>query len=200
MHGQQPSSDFVLNPAKPYVYIQFDHIGSRKPLRKGENDTGLWLRIVNNCRVPITVPTFGLTSDAPGAGVLDEVIPSEVPMAIIADAEPIATEASQKAGADKARVAPQGYSAEVYSMTRILPGKELLFSVPLNHVGDAWFMRVRFVLDVNKPSVGTGPYTYLEFFKFQISPSALGPSASKPALPVSAPAHEAEHSEGTKPQ
>ncbi len=28
--------EFVLNPEKPYVYLQFDHVGPRKPLRAGE--------------------------------------------------------------------------------------------------------------------------------------------------------------------
>jgi len=126
------------------------------------------------------VPTFGLTSGDAGAGVLDDVVPDEMSMKVITEpaelkfSEGNSTEVSPKSSADQAKVIhPPGYSAEVSSMTRILPGKELLFSVPLDHVSDAWFMRVRFVLDVNKPGVGAGPYTYLDFFKSQIPPSAL---------------------------
>jgi hypothetical protein len=175
--------DFVLNPAKSYVYVQFDHVGPRKPLREGEGNVGLWLRIVNNCRVPITVPSFGLTSGDPGVGVLDEVVPDVLTTSVSAGRDGLnlsETGTSQPAPSDPKNSLPQGYSAEVSSMTRILPGKDLLFSVPLNHVGDKWFMRVRFVLDVNKPSVGTGPYTYLDFFKAQIPPRALANTVAKP--------------------
>jgi hypothetical protein len=158
-------SDFVLNPAKPYVYLQFDHVGPRKPLRDGEGNVGLWLRIVNNCREPITVPTFGLTSGDPGVGVFDEIIPDMLTTSVTADPSGTAPAAPIRP--------PEGYSAEVFSMTHILPGKDLLFSVPLNHVSNQWFMRIRFILDVDKPSLGTGPYTYLEFFETQIPPGAL---------------------------
>ena len=167
MFGQEPISDFVLNPSRPYVYVQFDHVGPRKPLRGGEGNVGLWLRIVNNCRVPITVPTFGLTTGDPGVGVLDEVVPDNPRMSVSAEPDVInlSEEGSSRGNPSKATPVnpknnpPRGYSAEVFSLTRVRPGKDLLFSVPLNHVSDNWFMRVGFVLDVNKPSVGTGPYT-----------------------------------------
>jgi hypothetical protein len=171
MQGQQPMTDFVLNPSKPYVYLQFDHVGPRKPLHEGEDNVGLWLRIVNNCREPITVPTFGLPPGDPGVGVLDEVVPDILTTSVSADSDGI--DLSEGSTSTAAPVSPkdrppQGYSAEVFSMTRVLPGKDLLFSVPLNHVSNKWFMRVRFILDVDKPSLGTGPYTYLNFFKTQI--------------------------------
>jgi hypothetical protein len=38
---------FVLDQTKPYVYLKFDHIGSRTPVRDGEGNTGIWLRVVN---------------------------------------------------------------------------------------------------------------------------------------------------------
>jgi hypothetical protein len=53
-------------------------------------------------------------------------------------------------------------------VTRVLPGQSLLFSVPRNHVSRDWFMRVKFIPDVNKPSVGFGPLTELDFFNEQI--------------------------------
>jgi hypothetical protein len=175
--GQEPIPNFVLNPSMPYVYVKFDHVGPRKPLHEGEGQVGLWLRIVNNCRVPIKVPTFGLTTGDPGVGLLDEVVSDAVTVSVSSEPEEL------NLSTDRASTAishPQGYSAEVFSMTRILPGKDILFSVPLNHVSDQWFMRVRFVLDVDKPSLGTGPYTYLNFFKGQIPPSALSGSQTKP--------------------
>lgn len=197
MIGQQPVPDFVLNPSKPYVYVQFDHVGPRKPLYKGEGEVGLWLRIVNNCRVPIKVPTFGLTTGDPGVGLLDEVVPDAVAVSVSSEPDELNPSTGK---ASTASSHPQGYSAEVFSMTRILPGKDILFSVPLNHVSDQWFMRVRFVLDVDKPSLGTGSYTYLNFFKGQIPPSAPDGSQTKPGLPGDALLHESGHADPPKPQ
>lgn len=195
--GQQPVSDFVLNSSRPYVYVRFDHVGPRKPLHEGEGEVGLWLRIVNNCRVPIKVPTFGLTTGDPGVGVLDEVVSNAVAVSVSSEPDEL-NPSTDKASAASSR--PQGYSAEVFSMTRILPGKDILFSVPLNHVSDQWFMRVRFVLDVDKPSLGTGPYTYLNFFKGQIPPSALDGTQTKPVSPGDALLHESGHADPPKPQ
>jgi hypothetical protein len=152
------------------VYLQFDHVGPRKPLRNGESNLGLWLRIVNNCREPITVPTFGLTSGDPGVGVLDEIVPDTPTLSVAPDSSETTPAAPSQP--------PEGYSAEVFSMTRVLPGRDLLFSVPLSHVSDQWFMRIRFILDVGKPNLGAGPYTYLQFFKTQIPPEALIPNGN----------------------
>lgn len=202
MQGQQPMSDFVLNPSKPYVYLQFDHVGPRKPLHEGEDNVGLWLRIVNNCREPITVPTFGLPAGDPGVGVLDEVVPDILTTSVSADSDGI--DLSEGSTSTAAPVSPkdrppQGYSAEVFSMTHVLPGKDLLFNVPLNHVSNKWFMRVRFILDVDKPSLGTGPYTYLNFFKTQIPPGALAGAVTK-GSPQSTLLHESGHVDPPKPQ
>jgi hypothetical protein len=170
LHGQQLVPDFVLNPSKPYLYIQFDHVGPRTPIQEGEGNVGLWLRIVNNCREPILVPTFGLTTGDPGVGVLDEIVPNVVTTSVVPGGVPLAG-----GSAKPEKRPPEGYSAEVHSMTRVLPGRELLFSVPLNHVSDQWFMRVRVVLDVNRPTVWPRPYTYLEFLDFQIPPAGADP-------------------------
>lgn len=51
--------NFVIDPTKPYVYLEVDHIGPRRPMREDEPKVGIWLRWHNNCRAPITVFTFG---------------------------------------------------------------------------------------------------------------------------------------------
>ncbi|MGD0902528.1 MAG: hypothetical protein ABR924_06255, partial [Terracidiphilus sp.] len=53
------STNFIIDPAKPYVYLKFDHIGPRKPHQDGEGNTGLWLKVVNNCRIPIVFRASG---------------------------------------------------------------------------------------------------------------------------------------------
>src|SRR5712692_3054608 len=68
--------DFVIDPSKHYVYLKFDHVGDREPLSADEPSKGLWLRLVNNCRLPITVATFNTENPGPdpGIGVYDEVV------------------------------------------------------------------------------------------------------------------------------
>ena len=64
----------MIDPSKPYVYLIFDHIGKREPISKHEPATGIWLRLVNNCRVPVIIATFDPGTGDPGLGVYDEII------------------------------------------------------------------------------------------------------------------------------
>jgi hypothetical protein len=83
---------------------------------------------------------------------------------------------------------PEGYSSETAGIVRVQPGEDILFSVPLNHVDDDWYMRVRFALDLDKSSVAVGPFTYLPFYKWDI------PKESRQT--VATPPHEANHLDG----
>jgi hypothetical protein len=175
LHAQSAATGFVLDATKPYVYLQFDHVGPRKPLHAGEPPIGLWLRIVNNCKLPISVRSYGVTTGGAGVGVLDEVIPVPQEITVQADSGrmPLSSDGppTQKANEPAVKM-PEGYSAELSSVSDILPGKSLLFSLPRNHVSRDWFVRVKFWLDVSKPSVGTGPLTELDFFNEQIPASS----------------------------
>lgn len=175
-YAHSPDKSFVIDGTRPYAYLQFDHIGPRKPLHEGEPLVGLWLRIVNNCRVPIEVKSYGVPTGDPGTGVFDEVIPLQQDgITVQADSLEVPLSTGDKAVKEFANIAPtkipQGYSAELSSATRILPGGDLLFSVPRDHVSRNWFLRVKFTLAVNEPAVGPGPFTELDFFNDQIPTS-----------------------------
>ena len=159
--AQEKPTDFVLDSSMPYVYLKFDHVGPRTPLLPGEDPEGLWLRIVNNCRVPISVRSFGMTPDNQGISVFDEVIPAR--SAGVEIHHDISVE--DPPAKQPMKPLPHGYSAELYSTIQILPGKDLLISVPRNHVSRDWFMRVTIALDFDKSSRGVGPRTELDFFE-----------------------------------
>src|SRR5271168_5348839 len=76
-HQKRPLS-FVIDSSKPYVYLAFDHVGKRQPLSRHEPDRGLWIRLVNNCRLPITVATFDAETGDPGVAAADEILPVNV--------------------------------------------------------------------------------------------------------------------------
>lgn len=88
---------FLIDPAKPYVYLEVDHIGPRQPRAAGEPKIGIWMRLHNNCIVPIIVYTFGVPDFAfappsPGRneeiGVYDSVIANPRPWGFIRDQPP----------------------------------------------------------------------------------------------------------------
>lgn len=157
---------FVLDEAKPYVYIAFDHAGNRKPLGEGESKQGFWLKFVNNCRVPVTVGTFETGTGDLGIGVLHDVVPYEsgrVKGYPGPQAETPSKAARDGSSEGPATKPPAGYSAEVSSTTTIGPGESLPFSVPSNHLSPNWYLRVRFTLAVSPNRIGDQPYSYADF-------------------------------------
>lgn len=73
----QPSgagNTFRLNPAFPFVYLKFDHIGAGKKEFSNEPTTRIWLRLVNNCHLPIVVRG----GDRLDSGVAGEVFFEEI--------------------------------------------------------------------------------------------------------------------------
>lgn len=159
------SRSFVLNKAKPYVYIAFDHAGNRKPLGQGENEQGFWLKFVNNCRVPVTLATFEPGTGDPGTGVLYDVVPYQASGVKGFPGPQVETpsKAARDAPSTPDTKPPEGYSAEVSSMTTVAPGESVLFSVPSNHLSPNWYIRVRFILAVSPTRIGDQPYSYADF-------------------------------------
>jgi hypothetical protein len=150
---------FVLDESKPYVFIQFDHAGKRTPLSEDEPVTGLWLRLVNNCRVPISLRIFDAGKDNLGVGVYDEIISASASGFGYVDANGVS-----HGYATPSENPPKGYALdEVSSSTVIAPGASLLFSVPSNHVSRSWHLRVEFQLEPSKAGSGRQPHSFVEF-------------------------------------
>jgi hypothetical protein len=179
----QPRQDFVIDKTKPYVYLKFDHIGPRIPVQNGEGNKGIWLRVVNNCHIPIVLLGFNPPKGDPGVGLFDEIVREEPLLTFSANPEPEPEPQSADVNTPKAPVAnenseasdqqnhdqmPEGYSFELPGAIHVPPGQEILFSVPMNHVTDEWYLRVRFALDLDKSSATLGPYTYLPFHFYEI--------------------------------
>ncbi|SRR6266436_849858 len=156
---------FLIDSSKHYVYLKFDHVGDREPLSADEPSKGLWLRLVNNCRIPITVAIFNTENASPdaGIGIYDEVVshPSRLPI-LHFPSRP--SERRSKPAAPVQEQAPEGYSlADAFSTTTIAPGESLLFNFPLNHVGPSWGLQIRFYFELPGDSYGTGPYSVVSF-------------------------------------
>jgi hypothetical protein len=56
-------SELRLRKDMPTVYITFERAGKRKPLEQGESDQGVWLRLHNNTRWPLTLAMNGVPKE-----------------------------------------------------------------------------------------------------------------------------------------
>jgi hypothetical protein len=167
--AQGVPDSFVIDKSKPFAYLVFDHIGPRKPAQLGEGSEGIWLRVVDNCRIPIVFRSESAPEGDSGSTLEDEVVPVVPMLEILLTPEEL--DASKQRSLDRREALkhkPDGYQFEVSGVLRIEPGKDALFSVPRNHVGRFWFMRVKFALEVSRSALSIGPFTYLDFYDYQI--------------------------------
>jgi SAM-dependent methyltransferase len=155
---QEKPDNVAVDPSEAYVYIAFDHVGERKPVLKGEVPQALWLRLVNNCRLPITVAVFnlGTGSGVSETGVYYDILPAESGSL---DARSI----EQRHWWRKEKQ-PRGPAMSVGSSVRTLPpGGSLLFSVPINHVSPNWYLRVPFLLGPFNAEATRNVHSYVDF-------------------------------------
>src|SRR5580658_6733408 len=105
--------------------------------------------------------------DIAGVGLMDEVMENEPVLQIYSTPEE-GKEIQRQEKLQKLKRKPEGYSSETAGIIRVQPGTGILFSVPMNHVDDSWYLRVKFALDLDKSSVSVGPFTYLSFYEWNI--------------------------------
>jgi len=152
------TKDFLINPNRSFVYLKFDHIGKGIRFGEGEPTTRLWLRIVNNCRVSVVFTTFGVPDGSPKGeqGVMHEVV-ANAPPEIVIDYSPFDKRIGQvqePPGKPEEDAMPRGYFSHLASASSISPGEEILFSVPIDHIGKRWHMEIPFHFDLPP---GKGP-------------------------------------------
>jgi hypothetical protein len=82
------------------------------------------------------------------------------------------------------------------------PGGKLMFSLPMNHVGQAWHVEIPFRLGLKSNGTVRPPYSYLAFFWDDLPEAyrAQQSELSKPISPGSAQLHESGHADPLKPQ
>jgi hypothetical protein len=154
------ASDFVIDASKPYVYVKFDHKGDRKPAAEDEGTKGLWLHLVNNCRLPINVVVFDLGTGDPGVGVNYSVVPLG---------------GIHGPSVDQREKMPHGFHSDTGTTVDILPGRYLLFSIPSDRVGKHWYIQVRFDFTLPGPMEGYHPYSLVDFMWEDIPKGSRSP-------------------------
>jgi len=170
-------SDFIIDSSKPFVYLKFNHIGLVKPNPDSTAENYLWLKVINNCRLPIVFSSQGPLPGYPGVSIEDEVVEQEQGIQVISNLDMEDFDKHQELRKERLKHKPQGYSFEVSGVVHVQPGKEIIVSFPLNHVDDFWYLRIKFAFDLNRSSASLGPYIYLPFYKWDIPKSE---STNKP--------------------
>ena len=109
------------------VVISFDHIVRPRLSRRSSDPALLWLRLKNNSRAPIQVFAAAAEAGADGVEIVQEIV---------------GTGAKPASG----WISPPAHYSPVNESTieEIQPNSDLLFSVPLNHVGPTWSLRITF--------------------------------------------------------
>jgi hypothetical protein len=177
--AQQLSDRFVIDASKPFAYIKFDHIADRKQPLPNQSPKGLWLRLVNNCRLPIAVRANGPEPGEPGVTIEYDVIPISISGFPVLGhfPEPSGSSSPSQAQAipDTNTEPPKGYSAEVASLLTIPPGGNLLFSVPFDVVKECrhlegprpfsacWYLQVPFHFLLPKARTAQTPKILVDF-------------------------------------
>jgi hypothetical protein len=126
-----------INTEKPGVYIEFEKYGKRIPLRSGESDEGVWLRLVNNLKFPIRFCTFGISSDG------QKLIASKGTAEIGVKYD---VERTIRGNPNVSNFpVPIGYNTGSSCHKRnVKSGGSLIFSVPKEHLADGLSIRLPF--------------------------------------------------------
>lgn len=132
------------------VFVSFDHVVRPAANRRDIDSDLLFLRLRNNSRAPIQVLATPAESGAEGVEVVHEIIET--------------TGASKPA---RGWVSPPAHYSPIDEPTtvEIQPHTDLLFSVPLNHVGPSWFLRLTFErakVRAGRPPEGTVDFTWTD--------------------------------------
>jgi hypothetical protein len=136
--------NFKVDDWKPYVYIDFDHIGERKSADDWGSTHALWLRLKNNCRLPITVSALDWRTGDTGAALPFEVVPYG---------------GIHGPDSEQRKKMPHGFGADIGTLVTILPGKDFQFSVPAESVSKNRHIQVRFDFKFPESKTTKGPPT-----------------------------------------
>jgi len=189
----QSCSKFVIDTNREFVYLKFDHLGKGIKRWDFEPEMRIWLRFVNNSNVPIQLRAYSIPDGSPREeiGVMDQVVLDPPPfMQVVTDEDepgpkvwtsldpadlPAQTPPVSKLQADvKPATPPPGYWFEVGSQLTVRPGKEVLFSIPVDQLGKKWHVEIPFEFKVPEgkiprdPSIGGLPVMLLEYSRYDL--------------------------------
>lgn len=180
----EPGENFVINENRPFVYIKFEHIGPGIRVKEDEPDTRIWLHLTNNCRVPIEVQANGVPNGSPKdeVGLMHDVVQNRSVWGLFpsyaasAPRPPGLAKPVERESSTFVEQMPRGYMSDVGSLVTIMPGKEVLFSIPINHISKQWHVEIPFEFELPKgivprdPKVSLGPSMVISYSIWDMPP------------------------------
>ncbi len=166
-------SSVRLKKNEPNVYIKLDRVGRRKPLRTGESDEGIWLRLHNNSKWSLFFPVFNVPDEYGDAGMYYDVEYIPKPET---NYDPLSIGQGQSEQSNTAIPSvPSGYQIIHTSSTIELPsGDSILFSIPREHLRNRLHIRIKFNYEWEDSSdvfAGREPIHYVTFNSYQLERS-----------------------------
>jgi hypothetical protein len=163
--GTKANKGFLIDVNRPFVYAKFDHIGPGVPRSVDEPNSRIWLRLTNNCRIPILVRANGVPDESPKDEVgLQYDVVSNPPLRGMVSFSPSRKDEPQtgpngetQESETKADEIPRGYMEEVSSLVTIGPGEDILFSMPVNHLSKRWHVEIPFEFELPKGKGSRNP-------------------------------------------
>jgi hypothetical protein len=189
------NNGFVIDENKPFVYVRFDHTGPGIPRDEAEPATRIWFRLVNNCRVPIVVTANGVPDESPKEEVgLRYQIVANPPVygrvsAIYRDASGKISEGHKADDSpdtyEQTAATPRNDLVDVASFISIGPGEQILFSMPVNHLGKHWHVEIPFEFELprgkgsREDTTGGTPLMRVDYGLYDLPPQAQTQIPSK---------------------
>lgn len=129
--------DLRLVRSKASIFVSFEHAGNRQPLKAGESSEGIWLRLHNNTRATVFLPTFSVPKELGETGMFYDVVST----AYTDDYH----DPSVPTMETKIQYLPVGYRLGHTSGAYLLrPGRSVLFSVPREHLPERVALKIAF--------------------------------------------------------
>jgi hypothetical protein len=163
---QRTEPQFVLNPDRAYLYIQFDHFGPGVPRNENEPPNRVWLRLVNNCTITVKVRVNGFPEghEPPDEiALMDQVLPDPPHLRTGSSTHPDSRSAAQ------GRTPSLGYGSDVGSTEYVRAGQSILFSLPTTQFANDWHIEIPYdfvVPDGKGPrpdEIGGQPVMYISY-------------------------------------
>ena len=135
------------------VSISFDRVVLPPLSRRDIDSAVLWLRLKNASHAPIQVFAGASEDGAEGVEVVHEIVMTPAPPK------------SDPGKTGSGWISPPGSYSPIDEATTldIRPDSDLRFSVPFNHVGPSWFLRITFQILHPKVRSGRQPQDTVDF-------------------------------------
>jgi hypothetical protein len=151
--AQLQDRSISIDRNRPYIDIVLARTGERTPIFDGEITDGMWLRLRNNCILPIKVNVLRRKSkDSDGFLVVHQV----VEYGRVRNAPQVRESLTE--------LKPTGYENPGLIRSEIVsPGSSIVFSVPINHVSRYWYLQVEVDIQIPHAASGRQPRLFVEF-------------------------------------